>query len=498
MSCLQLTARRLALLIVFAVPLAGSPGPSAQAPPSDTPASQQTPPAKNDAAPGAPQAPAPAAQSEVATRDNPATFRVKVNLVLARVVVRDADGKIVTNLKKEDFLLFDNRKPQVISSFSLETPGMHVAAPAPAEGAPGDSGTPVTPGTPPVILPQRFVAMMFDDLHLDQSNALYVRDAATKFFGALAPSDRVGIYTTSGQSTQEFTDDRDLLKKALLGIIPRPTAGAGYHACPDVTYYQADLIVNKSDTQALAVATADALVCAFGGDSRQAASAQALAQTQASLAVNAGDVETEYAYRHMEDTMRRLAAMPGQRVMVFVSPGFIPSTLQAETYDVIERALRAGIVINTIDARGLYTPDLFGDISDPPRGPLQTAGVESSYRIAAQFANEELLAQLADGTGGTFFHNRNDVDEGMREAGAAPALSYVLGFSPQNLKVDGRYHSLDVKLANKLKYKLQARHGYFAPKSVANPEEEAKQEVMAALYSQDEITDLPAELHTQF
>jgi len=38
------------------------------------------------------------------------------------------------------------------------------------------------------------------------------------------------------------------------------------------------------------------------------------------------------------------------------------------------------------------------------------------------------MAQLADGTGGTFFHNRNDVDEAMRQAGAAPALSYLLGF----------------------------------------------------------------------
>jgi hypothetical protein len=47
---------------------------------------------------------------------------VRVNLVLVRVVVRDGSGKIVTNLKKEDFQLTDNRKPQVISSFNTETP----------------------------------------------------------------------------------------------------------------------------------------------------------------------------------------------------------------------------------------------------------------------------------------------------------------------------------------------------------------------------------------
>ena len=497
------SARRILALTIFGVLLAGFQGASAQAPPAPSPAPQDAPPpsapVQTDSAPTAPQAPASAPQSEVATRDNPATFRVKVNLVLARVVVRDADGKVVTNLKKEDFLLFDNRKPQVISSFSLETPGMHVAAPPVAEGASSDPGAPVTPGTPPVALPQRFVAMVFDDGHLEQSDAVFVRAEAMKFFDALAPSDRVGIYTTSGQITQEFTNDHELLKKALLGIIPRPVLGGQSNACPDISYYQADLIVNKSDTQALAVATQDAISCAFSGDQRQAVPAQSLAQSQANLAVNAGDTQTEYAYRHMEDIMRRLAGMPGQRVMVLVSPGFITTnSTQSETYDIIERALRSGIVVNTIDARGLYTPDVLGDIANPPHGPLVTVGIESSYRIAAQFANEDVLAQLADGTGGTFFHNRNDVGQGMREAGAAPALAYVLGFSPQNLKVDGRYHTLDVKLANKLKFKLQARRGYFAPKSVSNPEEEAKQEVMAALYSQDEITDLPAELHTQY
>ena len=80
--------------------------------------------------------------------------------------------------------------------------------------------------------------------------------------------------------------------------------------------------------------------------------------------------------------MRQLSAMPGQRVMVFVSPGFIPSTLWSETSDLIDRASHAGIVINTIDARGLYTPDLMGDIADPPHDSARTIGFKSSYRLA--------------------------------------------------------------------------------------------------------------------
>src|SRR5438046_3249712 len=209
--------------------------------------------------------------------------------------------------------------------------------------------------------------------------AVFVRDSATRFFGALVASDRVSLNTTSGQLTQDFTDDHEKLSKALLGILPRPVTGQGFHDCPDVGYYQADLIVNKSDVQALAVATEDALQCAFNGDTRMMAAAQSLAQAAADRAVSQGDNETQYAYRHLEDVVRRLANMPGQRVLVLVSPGFITTTLQSEASEMVDRATRANIVINTIDARGLYAPDVMGDIADPSIDTIRTAGNKASY-----------------------------------------------------------------------------------------------------------------------
>lgn len=91
------------------------------------------------------QQPAAKAQSEeIVSRDSPATFKVRVNVVFVRVVVRDLNGKVITNLKKEDIQLADNRKLQVISTFAVETPGSHVmtvkmdndSGPAPSEGTP--------------------------------------------------------------------------------------------------------------------------------------------------------------------------------------------------------------------------------------------------------------------------------------------------------------------------------------------------------------------------
>src|SRR5260370_4171338 len=137
----------------------------------------------------------------------------------------------------------------------------------------------------------------------------------------------------------------------------------------------------------------------------------------------------------------------------------------------VERATRANIVINPIDARGLYAPDVMGDIADPPNDTFRTAGYKTSYRVAAQSAQDEVLAQLADGTGGKFFHNRNDVDEAMREAGAPPAFAYLLGFSPQHLKLVGRFHTLKIALASKETLGIHARHRYLAQKPLSDPAE---------------------------
>jgi VWFA-related protein len=455
-------------------------------------------PAKSEAQPP-PAAQAPANDSELSTRDTPPTFRVRVNLVLVRVVVRDNTGKVVTNLKKEDFQLTDNRKPQVISTFSAETPDSHkiestTKSPEPKSEDSGSADSEAAIAA----LPQRFVAVVFDDTDMLMEDTAWVRAAASRLFASLAPTDRVAIYSTSGQVTQEFTQDHAALKQSLSGVVPRPLVNA-FHQCPEISYYQADQIQNKNDTQALAVAAQDALDCAYNGDPRMLPQAQSLAQSTSLQVLSSGDSQTEYVYRHLEDITKRLAGMPGQRVMVFVSPGFIITTmLTLDSSSLIDRANRANIVINTIDARGLYTPDVAGDIADPPRDSFRTAGIKSSYRVQAQFVQGDILAQLADGTGGTFFHNRNDIDEGLREAAAAPAMSYLLGFSPQNLKINGAYHTLKVTLTGKQKLSIQARHGYYAPRTIVDPAEAAKEEIQEALFSQDEIHDLPVELQTQF
>src|SRR6266446_3972003 len=208
---------------------------SAQSPPPPSPPQDAI--VKTDSTAKSPPAPAPAQGEEVSSHDTPTTFKVRVNLVLVRVVVRDARGKIVPNLKKEDFQLFDNKKLQAISSFSVETPETRTASAVTSTAAEGSSSSADAAGGKAIVLPQRFVSMVFDDVHLSMEDAVFVRDSATRFFEGLAASDRVSLNTTSGQLTQEFTDDHDKLAKALLGIVPRSLSGQDFHECPDVSYY---------------------------------------------------------------------------------------------------------------------------------------------------------------------------------------------------------------------------------------------------------------------
>ncbi len=439
--------------------------------------------------------------AELASHDEPATFKVNVKLVVVRAVVRDPQGHAIGNLRQDDFQVFDKGKPQVISQFEVEQPGS-LAANARQESMENSGEIPSADissntGNVPAV-PEHFVAYLFDDVHLEFGDLARVREAAEHHFAKLRPTDRAAIFSTSGQTTLDFTDDRAQLHATLLRLQPRPIARSFGQGCPDISYYQADLIVNKNDPQATQVAIEDAVACSPPPPNNAAAvalqMAAALVQGTSASVLSAGDHESRIALGLLADVVRNASRMPGQRSVVLVSPGFITPQLEYDYTQIIDRALRAQVVINSLDARGLYVPASFGDpsLTRPP------SGGKTLIETMAASAQDDLLAVLADGTGGVFFHNNNDLDEGFRRVADTPEYSYVLAFVPQNLKLDGSFHSLKVTLKNPQKLTLQARRGYYAPKNFTSPDEQAKQEIVDAMYSQEELHNLPVNLHTQF
>ena len=429
-----------------------------------------------------PEAKAP--NDEIVSRDSQATFNVRVNLVLVRVVVRDSKGKVVTNLKKDDFQLADGGKQQFISSFSIDTPTSH------ALSIKTDSVEAAPEATPVKIpdLPQRFITLFFDDLHLSTQDVMVSRQAATKLFAAMGTGDRLGIFTASGEVNQDLTADRAKLEDALQRILPRSQSSGG--DCPPMSFYEAYQIVYGNDPDALQVAVEDLQRCAGPVDQK---TGQRLAQAAAQRELDFEESQLQVTYQNLEAVIRSMTALPGQRIIVMMSPGFFVTPSMYWSGEIIDRATKGNVVINTIDARGLYVPNVY-DASIP--GVLSP--LETRFKTTEEIVQDDVLSEFADGTGGIFFHNRNDIDRGLLQAAAQPEVSYLLGFTPQNLKLDGKYHHLKVTLTNKQHWVLQARHGYFAPRGQADPDARAKEDIQLAVFSQEEMRELPVECQTQF
>jgi len=434
-------------------------------------------------------------QQEIKTRESQPSFRLQVqrNLVLVRVVVRDAKGRPVANLRKEDFRVSDNRRPQVITQFSAESRAVPAAKPAtatPQTVEPEETGATATASP----TPQRFLALFFDDLNLGFQDLVQGRDAADRFLAAnLAASDRAGVFTSSGLDTLDFTGDRAKLHEALFKLRPNPRVNPRSD-CPEISDYQAERIVNYEDPDAIVVAVDEAVNRCH--EDPRGAEQQVLAYARRAY----GQYETQahMALQSIEQLVRRLAAAPGQRNLIVVSGGFLPLSLQSMVGEIADRALRSSVIINSLDPRGLPVLLREADASREysPSGPAM--GAIHALDSARETAASAILAQLPEDTGGEYFHNNNDLGAGFQKVAVLPEVYYVLAFTPQNLKYDGSFHNLKVTLTDSHGYSIRARRGYFAPRKLLDAEAQAKEEVESAAFSQDEMKELPIELHTQF
>lgn len=360
-------------------------------------------------------------------------FRSSVRLVLVPTVVRDSQRRAVDYLQKTDFRLLDDRRPQVITQFSLERPGVYAVAPPEAGGGAPQEAPPVA---------NRYAAYVFDDIHASLSDLVNARDAAKRHLTSLRQGDLAAIFTLSGDIATDFTHDPSKLAEALQHIQPHPVPGTLSTGCPDISYAQADLIQNHNDAVALEQATEQAVQCAYAGDSAPRGKARRLAEDTAARVLLTGRTGSQASFNTLRGVVRWISHMPGQRSVVLVSPGFPMAEMQQELDEITDDALRAEVIINVVDPSGLSTvdPTEFGSAATP----------------------SDVLVDLTGGTGGAFFRNRNNVDEGFRQT-TFPDVLYILGFSPQ--KLDGKLHRLKVTVQRNQKLSLQARRAYYAAKA---------------------------------
>jgi VWFA-related protein len=374
--------------------------------------------------------------------------------VLIPVVVRDKQGHPVADLKQQDFQVFDNDKPHPISGFSVEKRGIT----QPTSGSDSQLPTSQDPATHAMSKPTRFVVFLFDDMHLSVEDlAAAKKAAATLFAGTLADSDMAAVVAISGKPNSGLTTDRAKLQEAILGLQPRALYRTGNADCPSIDYYQADLIENKHDAGALQDAVMQILACA--PTLPEIAAAQA--HNAARRVFSAGDQDVQVTFASITEFVRRMASLPGQRVLILVSPGFLtisPQSLAAESH-LIDLAAQSSVTISALDARGVFTTEATASDDTHGRNPGQMGELRRSAMALATGP----LVELTDGSGGVLVQNTNDLDAGLKRLAEPAEYTYILELSLDNMKPDGSYHRLKVKLATEGD-QLQTRRGYFMPK----------------------------------
>jgi VWFA-related protein len=469
---------------------------------------------------------------------NPAPFQLKVtsNLVVMRVVVRDAQGKPVEGLRKDDFKLFDRGEEQSITQFEEESsvapPSSPVAVRAPGQAA---------PPSPSAAVSGKFIALYFDDLNTSASDMIQARDAADHYLSAnLQPKDQVAIFT-SEEVLSDFTSDPKQIHEALFKLHVSARALTRNLDCPSLSDYQALQITenpNDQNIDAWKLANDEMAHCGSGFQLPSSATAAGSGgsagmgnspPSQGSVGgpgagsggggsgqilnmarniVYQAEILARTNLQELEQVVKYISQKPGERSIILVSPGFLSQSELFQLDRIIDHALRSQVVISSLDPKGLAVLMRESDASlkSAPLGALSAAHNLDSDR---EFVATSVLAAVAEGTGGEFFHNSNDLKAGFGALAGSPVY-YILAFAPRDIKPDGKFHALKVTLAEKQKgFSIQARRGYFAPKNEEQGETQIKElelsstaprpeaQIQEAILSKADIAQLPVELSTK-
>lgn len=410
------------------------------------------------------------------------TFTSNANLVIIDANVRDRSGKVIPDLKKSDFTIFEDGKPQTISVFEFqklegdtllppvpaskpvaETPA---AKPQPAAAPNKPANAPTTATAAPVIRYQdrRLVAMLFDYSTMQIPEQNRVQEAALKFIREqMKPADIVAIlYAGTGpvKIVQDFTTDKDRLEEV-------------------VKSFQ------------LGAASELAGVAGNGGDNTTG--------EDTGTAFNADETEfnifnTDKQLATIETAAKMLSAFPEKKALLYFSSGISKSGFdnQASLEKAVNAAKRSNVALYPVDARGLVASAPAGDASAAaPRGTSALTGAQMQSQRDSFNDSQETLSTLAYDTGGKLFVDDNDLALGMVKARDDISSYYIIGYYSTNIKMDGKYRRVEVKLAKDIQAKIDYRSGYFGEKEFKKFTSTDKEDQLAqALMLGDPLTDL--------
>jgi VWFA-related protein len=417
----------------------------------------------------------PATSGTTATPPPEITIRSSTRLVQVSVIVRDKKGNPITGLKKEDFSILDEGKPQNIAFFSSETP------------APTKPPNPL----PPNVFTNRFdlkgedpgavTIILFDALNTSPQDQSYVRKQVISFLKTVKPQDHVALYalTTQLLILHDFTQDASSLVEGASKFTPKELAAFDASTTPDV-----DLVTLGSDPQ--------------------------WQKLQNSLNNAQGIISDQNTINRKETTVAALAAIadhvagiPGRKSLVWVSGG-IPMQIGAglaglpgpdretatsfnEDLKLAAQALsRVDMAVYAVDSHGVEV----ATGTDPGmRGKLDSPSLSSSSGFFARQDLRDSSKLLADETGGLAIFGNNGIRDALGRVFDDGRYAYTIGFYPDHHDWNGKFRKIKIHV-NTEGAQVRYRKGYFAAANRSDSEQVVKTALKTAAESPLDATDL--------
>src|SRR5215207_1125195 len=453
----------------------------------------------------------PPQQQTPATQQNQQeeVIRVETELVHTDVMVFDKSGKFVEGLGREQFQVTVDGKPVPVAFFErVEVAPASAAGSAPANGAASKASAPAAAtAAAPRPARGRYVAFFLDDVHLSPSSLERVRKTVANFLErGMGPDDRVMVATATGQLgfLQQFVDHKGVIKLALTRVVYKPFVVRDPGEQIPMTEYQA-IRVDAGDRDAVTQFAGLLLQQTNAGKgvpsgvgppgggpsvySRPTGGrevgmtreqAERMVRERAQLILKETSSYSMGTLAALESLMRGAAQLPGRKLVFFISDGFYLNDRNTDFSDrlknIADAALRAGVVIYTLDARGLNTGD-----TDASSNRSDQVGKLSRANVGDLASSQAPLTTLASDTGGRANINTYGFDEAVSRALVETSNYYRVAWKPElDEQKGGKFKRVEVSVVGRPDLTVRLPRGYLSSLAASSSPKPAKPETKPA------------------
>jgi VWFA-related protein len=415
------------------------------------------------------------------------TIKVDVTQILVPAIVTDRDGHRATGLTEADFKIFEDGVEQKITAFSAESSG----APLSDISASADNARPTTPAPVSHAAVRRTYLICLDTLHTPFDEFVPVRESLVKLFQQEHSGDSQYIVIALGASPEvviNVTHDPSAVLAAVQSkrfqkiFLDGQVGGLA----AEMVRFRRDLNETRAACDRAAADTMLKAKCAAGLD-RVTQQSRQIAELDRTLTVG--------FLRQFRSLVTQLSRTHERRTIVLISPGFqiepgrevmelvnayfpatshclVPSDVfcppselvstsrMADEFEPILRlAAASNITVDTIDARGLYGQKAFDASSEGSRP--STGGTVDRVERNMAAAQGNTLAEIAEATGGSHFHDNNNLLGGLQRAFADGREYYMIAYVSANASLDGKFRAISVQVRDRNAV-VTAKRGYWA------------------------------------